>query len=104
MAYSITMLAWGAVDFHKEFTDLNQMGHTLRAIRWGTDYFIKSHTQPDILWAQVGDGSSDHYCWERVEDMSTPRDACRLDPDHPGSDLAGELQQTNQRALILLEG
>lgn len=39
---------------------------------------------------QVGDGESDHYCWERAEDMTTPRTAYKLDPSHPGSDLAGE--------------
>lgn len=39
---------------------------------------------------QVGDGVSDHYCWERAEDMTTPRTAYKLDAEHPGSDLAGE--------------
>lgn len=39
---------------------------------------------------QVGDGDSDHYCWERAEDMTTPRTAYMLDEYHPGSDLAGE--------------
>lgn len=53
MAYSVTMLAWGAIEFSKEITDLNQMGHTLWAIKWGTDYFIKAHTQPNVLWGQV---------------------------------------------------
>lgn len=43
---------------------------------------------PEIF--QVGDGDSDHYCWERAEDMTTPRNAYKLDPNHPGSDLAGE--------------
>lgn len=38
----------------------------------------------------MGDGDSDHYCWERAEDMTTPRTAYKLDPSHPGSDLAGE--------------
>ncbi|XP_060195705.1 endoglucanase 5 [Lycium barbarum] len=90
MAYSVTMLAWSAVDYRKEIVDLNQMGNTLAAIKWGTNYFIKSHTQPNVLWAQVGDGDSDHYCWERAEDMTTPRTAYKLDPSHPGSDLAGE--------------
>ena len=33
---------------------------------------------------------SDHYCWERAEDMTSPRTAYKLDPEHPGSDLAGE--------------
>ncbi|KAE8667905.1 Endoglucanase 13 [Hibiscus syriacus] len=91
MAYSVTMLAWGTIEYRKEITGLNQMGHALWAIRWGTDYFIKAHTQPNVLWGQqVGDGNSDHYCWERAEDMTTPRTAFKLDQDHPGSDLAGE--------------
>ena len=68
MAYTTTMLAWGVVDYRKEITDLDQMGYTLWAIRWATDYFIKAHPQPDVLWGQVGDGDS----------------------DHPGSDLAAE--------------
>ncbi|XVF44543.1 hypothetical protein PTKIN_Ptkin02bG0133000 [Pterospermum kingtungense] len=100
MAFSVTMLAWGTIEYRKEITNLNQMGHTLWAIRWGTDYFLKAHTQPNVLWAQVGDGSSDHYCWERAEDMTTPRTAYKLDQDHPGSDLAGETAAALAAAAI----
>lgn len=39
---------------------------------------------------QVGDGVSDHYGWERAEDMTTLRTAYKIDEQHPGSDLAGE--------------
>ena len=53
MAFSVTMLAWGAIEFSKEITEYNQMGNTLWAIRWGTDYFIKAHPQPNVLWGQV---------------------------------------------------
>ncbi|GFZ00332.1 glycosyl hydrolase 9C1 [Actinidia rufa] len=59
-------------------------------LQGGTDYFIKAHPQPNVLWAQVGDGDSDHYCWERAEDMTTSRTAYKLDPSNPGSDLAAE--------------
>ncbi|XP_052205112.1 endoglucanase 5 [Diospyros lotus] len=90
MAYSVTVLSWGAIEFRKEIVGLNQMGQTLEAIKWGTDYFIKAHPQLNLLWGQVGDGESDHYCWERAEDMTTPRTAYKLDPSNPGSDLAGE--------------
>ncbi|CAO2814097.1 unnamed protein product [Amaranthus hypochondriacus] len=90
MAFAVTMLSWAAVDFNKDIIAANQMGHTLWAIRWGTDYFIKAHTRPNVLWAQVGDGESDHLCWERAEDMTTPRTAYKLDSSNPGSDLAGE--------------
>ncbi|KAL0421833.1 UNVERIFIED_CONTAM: Endoglucanase 5 [Sesamum latifolium] len=52
MAFSMTMLSWAAVDFRAELVSLNQMGHTLEAIKWGTDYFIKAHPQPYVLWGQ----------------------------------------------------
>ncbi|KAI3749852.1 hypothetical protein L2E82_20469 [Cichorium intybus] len=41
MAYTVTMLSWGAIEYHRSMMDLNQMGHVLDAIKWGTDYFIK---------------------------------------------------------------
>ncbi|KAJ1389668.1 Six-hairpin glycosidase superfamily [Sesbania bispinosa] len=100
MAYSVTMLAWGAIEFSKEITDLNQMGDTLWAIKWGTDYFIKAHPQPNVLWGQVGDGASDHYCWERAEDMTTSRTSYKIDEEHPGSDLAGETAAALAAAAI----
>ncbi|KAG5554094.1 hypothetical protein RHGRI_011835 [Rhododendron griersonianum] len=53
MAFSVTMLSWGAIDFRQEIVGLKQMGHTLDAIKWGTDYFIKAHPHPNILWGQV---------------------------------------------------
>ncbi|XP_059446817.1 endoglucanase 5-like [Corylus avellana] len=84
----------------KEITELNQMGNTLWAIRWGTDYFMKAHPQPNVLWGQVGDGASDHYCWERAEDMTTSRSAYKLDANHPGSDLAGETAAALAAAAI----
>ena len=53
MAFASTMLSWSAVDFKTELVKSNQMGPTLEAIKWGTDYFIKAHPQPNVLWGQV---------------------------------------------------
>nr|GEY13454.1 endoglucanase 5 [Tanacetum cinerariifolium] len=53
MAYTVTMLSWGAIEYGLSMKDLNQMGHVLSAIKWGTDYFLKAHTQPNVLWGQV---------------------------------------------------
>ncbi|KAH0990775.1 hypothetical protein GBA52_002258 [Prunus armeniaca] len=103
MAFTVTMLSWGAIEFRKEITDLAQMGQTLWAIRWGTDYFMKAHPQPNVLWGQVGDGDSDHYCWERPEDMTTPRTAYKIDENHPGSDLAGETAAALASAAIAFQ-
>ncbi|KAL6651802.1 hypothetical protein ACP70R_010727 [Stipagrostis hirtigluma subsp. patula] len=90
MAYAVTMLAWGVLEFEKEMVAANNLERALEAIRWGTNYFIKAHTEPNVLWVQVGDGDSDHLCWERAEDMSTPRTAFKIDRNHPGSEVAGE--------------
>jgi hypothetical protein len=50
---------------------------------------------------QVGDGDTDHYCWQRPEDMTTSRQAYRVDRDNPGSDLAGETAAAMAAASIV---
>ena len=39
---------------------------------------------------QVGDANKDHSCWERPEDMDTPRTVIKIDRNTPGSDVAAE--------------
>ncbi|CAM0944273.1 unnamed protein product [Alopecurus aequalis] len=90
MAFTVTMLSWSMVEYGDDVAAAGEVAHALEAIKWGTDYFIKAHTQPDELWAEVGDGDTDHYCWQRPEDMTTSRQAYKVDRDHPGSDVAGE--------------
>ncbi|KAF3443418.1 hypothetical protein FNV43_RR13100 [Rhamnella rubrinervis] len=90
MAFTVTMLSWGAIEFRREIVAAGEMEHAMEAIKWGTDYFIKAHTSPNVLWAEVGDGDTDHYCWQRPEDMTTSRQAYKIDENNPGSDLAGE--------------
>ncbi|KAL9226702.1 hypothetical protein vseg_002482 [Gypsophila vaccaria] len=90
MAYTVTMLAWSAISFGNRLKGTSYKESTLDAIKWGTDYFIKAHPEPNVLYAQVGDGDSDHACWQRPEDMTTPRTVFRIDESNPGSDLAAE--------------
>ncbi|KAM7266637.1 hypothetical protein ACFE04_004534 [Oxalis oulophora] len=68
----------------------HELSNALSAIRWGTDYFVKAHTQPNVFYGQIGDGDADHQCWMRAEEMTTPRTSYKIDESHPGSDLAGE--------------
>ncbi|XP_074318219.1 endoglucanase 11-like [Silene latifolia] len=90
MAFTVTMLSWGVLEYGKELMEAGEYGHALEAIKWGTDYFIKAHTHPNVLWVQVGEGHIDHYCWQRPEDMTTSRRAYKVDENNPGSDVAGE--------------
>ncbi|KAM7270622.1 hypothetical protein ACFE04_029836 [Oxalis oulophora] len=91
--YDAQAMLKGLVNYHptNEFNgEATQPSMMVMTTGWGTDYFIKAHVQPNVFYAQVGDGDADHQCWMRPEDMTTPRTSYKIDPSHPGSDLAGE--------------
>lgn len=89
MAFTVTMLSWGVVEFGTQLEAKKELSNALEAIKWGTDYFIKAHPKPNVLYGQVGD-NADHECWQRPEDMTTPRTSYKIDEQNPGADLAGE--------------
>ncbi|KAJ1386916.1 Six-hairpin glycosidase superfamily [Sesbania bispinosa] len=103
MAFTVTMLSWAAIEYRQEIEEAGEFEHTMEAIKWGTDYFIKAHTSPNVLWAEVGDGDTDHYCWQRPEDMTTSRRAFKIDENNPGSDLAGETAAAMAAASIVFK-
>ncbi|KAJ7964806.1 Endoglucanase [Quillaja saponaria] len=103
MAFTVTMLSWSLIEYCQQIADAGELEHTMEAIKWGTDYFIKAHTSPNVLWAEVGDGDTDHYCWQRPEDMTTSRQAYKIDENNPGSDLAGETAAAMAAASIVFK-
>ncbi|ONK62477.1 uncharacterized protein A4U43_C07F4290 [Asparagus officinalis] len=101
MAFTVTLLSWSAVEFSSQLYAKGELQNALAAIRWGTDYLLKAHPQPDVLYAEVGDGNSDHACWQRPEDMTTPRNSYWLGDSKPGSDVAGETAAALAAASIV---
>lgn len=53
MAFTVTMLAWGALQYGDELAAAAELENVRRAIRWGTDYFIKASATENQLWVQV---------------------------------------------------
>lgn len=90
LAFMTTMLAWSSIEMSSQLDTHKEHDNVLVALKWATDYLIKAHPEPNVLYGQVGDGNSDHACWMRPEDMTTPRPSYRIDAQHPGADLAGE--------------
>ncbi|EES04405.1 endoglucanase 4 [Sorghum bicolor] len=85
MAFTVTMLSWSVLEF------MPGAAAGRAAVRWGADYLLKAAAAaPHALYVQVADPNRDHQCWERPEDMDTPRDVYKVTPDMPGSDVAGE--------------
>ncbi|GAV60261.1 Glyco_hydro_9 domain-containing protein [Cephalotus follicularis] len=90
MAFTTTMLAWSVIEFG-DMMPPNEQRNALVAIRWATDYLLKTVSQmPNRIFVQVGDPNVDHSCWERPEDMDTPRTVYAVDAPNPASDVAGE--------------
>ncbi|MFI1093185.1 glycoside hydrolase family 9 protein [Streptomyces sp. NPDC020917] len=90
MAFSMTMLGWGGIDEASGYAASGQQSYLLRNLRWGDDWLLKAHPSPNVLYGQVGDGSSDHAFWGPAEVNPEPRPAYKIDASCPGSDLAGE--------------
>ena len=57
MAFSMTVLAWSIIEYGGQLARANQLAYATIALKWGTDYFIKAHTAPFVLWGQVSGGT-----------------------------------------------
>ncbi|XP_069191565.1 endoglucanase E-4 [Procambarus clarkii] len=90
MAFTITMLSWGLVEFPDGFSAAGQTEYAQAAIKWATDYFLKCHTAKDEFWGQVGDSCIDSNLWGAPEYMTMERPSYKIDEENPGSDLASE--------------
>ncbi|PGH51683.1 glycoside hydrolase family 9 protein [Streptomyces sp. Ru87] len=90
MAFTTTMLAWGAVEYPQAYAGSGQLAHLESSLRWVNDYFVKAHPEPDVLYGQVGNGGADHKWWGPAEVMQMDRPAYKITASCPGSDLAGE--------------
>ncbi|XP_024526139.1 endoglucanase 18 isoform X2 [Selaginella moellendorffii] len=123
MAFTITMLSWGAIEYGNSMAQLGELQNVLDAIRWGTDFMIKANTGPTTLWVQesylhdflflslnlgltmqVGDPRADHNCWERPEDMDTDRQLYKVDENNPGTEIAAETAAALAASSIVLSG
>lgn len=53
MAFTITLLSWAAIEYGEKIANAGEYVHVMEAIKWGTDYFVKAHTQSNVLWVEV---------------------------------------------------
>ena len=58
MAFTMTMLAWGVIEYWDVYEKLGELQNALDALKWGTDYFIKAHVSKYELYGQVRS-----WCW-----------------------------------------
>lgn len=90
MAFTTTMLAWGAVEYREAYAGSGQLTHLLNNLRVPNDYFIKAHPSANVLYGQVGKGDDDHKWWGPAEVLPMARPAYKIDASCGGADLAAE--------------
>ena len=102
-ASAMTLLAWSGVEFADAYKKIGQYQYLLDAVKWGTDYFIKCHSGKDELYAQVGNGQTDHQYWYPPEYINYEYPSYKVDATHPGSEVAAETAAALAAASILFK-
>ncbi|WP_238015893.1 glycoside hydrolase family 9 protein [Dactylosporangium sp. AC04546] len=102
MAFTTTMLAWGAVEYRDAYTRSGQLPSLINNLRFVNDYFIKAHPSANVLYGQVGTGGPDHAWWGPAEVMPMARPAYKIDASCGGADLAGETAAAMAASSIVI--
>nr|XP_006820071.1 PREDICTED: endoglucanase 15-like [Saccoglossus kowalevskii] len=103
MAYTVTVVAWGLLEYPDAYEACGQTENVKDMIRWGTDYFLKIYPEKGVLYYQVGDVETDHSAWCRAQDMKMSRPALKANSDHPGCDVAAETAAALAAASIIFQ-
>ncbi|OIV92649.1 hypothetical protein TanjilG_18000 [Lupinus angustifolius] len=103
MAFSVSLLSWSAIEYESKLSSVKQLSYLQGAIRWGADFIMKCHTSGSTFYTQVGDGNADHQCWERPEDMDTPRTLYKISSSSPGTEAAADAAAALAAASIVFK-
>jgi len=86
MSYAAGQLGWAVYEYRQAFEKAGLLDDILDEIKWATDFFIKAHPEPNVLYYMCGYNDSDHSVWVPHEllDYVTDRKSFVLNPSTPG--------------------
>ena len=93
-SYTLYSLALSGLHYQKEYEQIGEWTKFLNILKRGTDFWIKAHPEPFVLYGQIGNGELDHSWWGPPEFMQMQRPAYQINITHPGSDLAASVSTT----------
>ncbi|KYQ92548.1 cellulase [Tieghemostelium lacteum] len=103
MAYSMTMLGWGYIEFESNINACG-LGKMYRdTIKYGTDWLIAAHVSENEMVGQVGNGGADHAFWGPPEAMTMARPVYVLSTSAPGTEVAMEAASALAAASIVFK-
>ena len=107
MASSMAILSWGGVEYETAYKEMGQWDDLLDAVKWGTDWILKAHVNPNgqtqQVYVQVGDGYLDHNVWAPAESMTMNRPSLKVDLNNPGTDIAADYAAALASASMLFK-
>ena len=62
MAFTVTMMSWSIIEYGKQMASSGELSNAMEAIKWGTDYFIKAHPEPNVLYGEVPFHLNFYFC------------------------------------------
>ena len=105
LASSLTTLAWGGVEYEDAYKRLGQWDELLDAVKWGTDWILKAHVNPNgqtqDVYVQVGAARFDHQIWAPAEETTAYRPAYKIDRNNPGTEVAADYAASLASASII---
>ena len=107
MAFSVTALNWGFLEYKSGYDAVNQTEHFKRNIKWVTDYFIKCHPSKNEFYGQIAKSKGqDHNFWMPAEMVDIhpqygQRESFKIDAQNPGTELACETAAALASASIV---
>ena len=111
LAYTMTIMAWGGIDFYRSYEMTDELTNLLKAVKWGIDWMDKAviRTETDIteVFVQVGNPDKEHKLWNRPEDFAESGDgyferpAFSLTKDKGGTDCLMEYVAAFAAASLL---
>lgn len=101
IAYTMCMLGWSAIEYKSTYIKHGLWTDILDAIKWGVDFIVKCHPEPNKLVGQISLGVDDHTYWGPPEFMPHKRTTFFIDEKKPGSDLAASASAALSIASML---
>ncbi|KAI8060596.1 Six-hairpin glycosidase-like protein [Gongronella butleri] len=88
LAHSLTLIAWGGIQWYDAFVNAQQAQYLQSTVRWGTDWLLKAHPDANTLYVQVGLGDVDNNYWGPDTNIPTPRPSFAINNTATGTDVA----------------
>ncbi|ORX52671.1 Six-hairpin glycosidase [Hesseltinella vesiculosa] len=88
LAHSLTLMAWGGLHWYDAFVNTQQDQYFQSTMRWGTDWLLKAHPNPNTLYVMVGLADVDNNYWGPDTSIPTPRPSFAINNTATGTDVA----------------